>query len=541
MEAQSILTKVSIGEIVRILLVTGEIVEGEIVGILKDQLMIQSADCSHNVPIEQIEELAELIQGSIYNDEVNNYLNEICQTMECSVESAAIHPQSFINEAHVYEDGELTGDEWKQILNQYTHFYRSPHSSATVEAGKKLAKRILDMRPQAANKNKLYRLLGDIYARMGNNELALRAFRDAVLSSHDFKDWLNIAHISRALNNEYLMLYSLQESLKQVHLSRDRNLWYTYLQLIMKHGIFMLLLELIELREPDDEETQMIVNAWLYFLVKLGYNELAAGFYLESRIGASVKNLVRSYYSRSDLIAKFNNESYQRFENIVGQSLLQGRETDSYNNASRRAGYIYEYIEVRGYGFIVGEDWNNYFFYRNEINSAEILNLNKDIQDNGKVEVLFNAHAGPRNLVATKISLQKLAAMSKDELVKRARNLAESGQYSEACDIIRPLLKDEGNDEVKVLYEKWKDAGAKGVPGGNSAYAKAKRAQLIDKDLNQACYYFYEAIRNKERVESSVKDLVQVLELMGKDSEIIEVLKANESSVADKKWLHLTG
>lgn len=49
------------------------------------------------------------------------------------------------------------------------------------------------------------------------------------------------------------------------------------------------------------------------------------------------------------------------------------------------------------------------------------------------------------------------------------------------------------------------------LPKGSSYYAKAKRAEYVEKNLPKAEKYYKLAIKNKERLESSLKDLATVL------------------------------
>ena len=49
------------------------------------------------------------------------------------------------------------------------------------------------------------------------------------------------------------------------------------------------------------------------------------------------------------------------------------------------------------------------------------------------------------------------------------------------------------------------------LPRGASAYAMAKRAEYIEKDLAKAEYLYKKAIRSKDRQASAVKDLAGLL------------------------------
>jgi hypothetical protein len=63
------------------------------------------------------------------------------------------------------------------------------------------------------------------------------------------------------------------------------------------------------------------------------------------------------------------------------------------------------------------------------------------------------------------------------------------------------------------------------LPKGFSAYAKAKRAEYVEKNLPKAEKYYRIAIKNKERLESSIKDLATVLHQQGRTEEACQFLE----------------
>ncbi len=63
------------------------------------------------------------------------------------------------------------------------------------------------------------------------------------------------------------------------------------------------------------------------------------------------------------------------------------------------------------------------------------------------------------------------------------------------------------------------------VPRDGGFYAKAKRAELVEKNLERAESYYREAIRRGDRVESAVKDLASLLNQQGRLDEAIQTLE----------------
>lgn len=71
------------------------------------------------------------------------------------------------------------------------------------------------------------------------------------------------------------------------------------------------------------------------------------------------------------------------------------------------------------------------------------------------------------------------------------------------------------------------------VPKGNSSYAKAKKAEYMDKDLVKAEMYYKLAISRRDRAESALKDLAGLLHQQGKTTEACEILKTHKSLFSD--------
>ena len=63
------------------------------------------------------------------------------------------------------------------------------------------------------------------------------------------------------------------------------------------------------------------------------------------------------------------------------------------------------------------------------------------------------------------------------------------------------------------------------LPKGESAYALAKVAEYKDRDLKKAEYFYQQAIRNGERVESAIKDLASLLHQQGRTKQACEILE----------------
>jgi tetratricopeptide (TPR) repeat protein len=66
------------------------------------------------------------------------------------------------------------------------------------------------------------------------------------------------------------------------------------------------------------------------------------------------------------------------------------------------------------------------------------------------------------------------------------------------------------------------------IPRGDTPYARAKRAEYIDRNLAKAEFFYKQAIRQNDRADSSVKDLAGILHQQGRTTEACRLLEENK-------------
>ncbi|KAK1277555.1 hypothetical protein QJS04_geneDACA024736 [Acorus gramineus] len=68
--------------------------------------------------------------------------------------------------------------------------------------------------------------------------------------------------------------------------------------------------------------------------------------------------------------------------------------------------------------------------------------------------------------------------------------------------------------------------GAQKASAGESPYERAKRVQMVDKDLRKAVSLFWAAINSGDRVDSALKDMTSVMRQLHRPMEAIEAIKS---------------
>lgn len=66
------------------------------------------------------------------------------------------------------------------------------------------------------------------------------------------------------------------------------------------------------------------------------------------------------------------------------------------------------------------------------------------------------------------------------------------------------------------------------IPKGDTPYARAKRAEYIERNLSKAEFFYKQAIRQDDRADSSVKDLAGILHQQGRTSEACKLLEEHQ-------------
>lgn len=147
------------------------------------------------------------------------------------------------------------------------------------------------------------------------------------------------------------------------------------------------------------------------------------------------------------------------------------------------------------------------------------------------------------------------------ELLATAENLARQGGYLNAISELDKVIQlDPGNIDAKHRRQKYLEISTPRtvikspikvpstkkyngpLPTGGGYYAKAKRAQLADGDLEKAAELLKLAIDQGDNAESAVKDLASVYQQLGKAKDGIELLSNYLDRANDRlKILNMLG
>ena len=120
-----------------------------------------------------------------------------------------------------------------------------------------------------------------------------------------------------------------------------------------------------------------------------------------------------------------------------------------------------------------------------------------------------------------------------------AESVANTSDYNKAISHIRQVLSlDKNYPNAQENFDKWwKYVHVRKVPKGSSYFAQARRAQLVDKDLDKAEEFFLQAISQNDNKESAVKNLASLLSQRGRVEDAVKIIEENRFWFSNEQTL----
>ena len=366
---------------------------------------------------------------------------------------------------------------------------------------------------------------------LGNRREALDFYRSVALISTEAWDWYNVAALALLTDaQEELACYGLERFFNKVPLTEATDAWYLYVRLLRKHSIYRLASALVRSKSHvlSDEELITLLETGIYLLNVSGHEELATELVQKWLAEKPLANLVLQAFSPLDGAPS---ETYQGMASEL--DAVVNRKPSCRDVPHQPQGYVYTYKSWRNFGFIEGVDGGNYFFHRSAISDDELFDSIQNLATGERIPVVFETAQGPKGPLAIGITLYRTI----EEMFMRATDYANDGEYSKAITQIKKVLEfDPDYPSAQEYSEKWREyARVSGVPKGSNPYARAKRVQWIDKDLDRAAQLLRNAISQGDNTESAVKDLAALLAQQGKPEEAIQVLINNRKRIQDQQ------
>ena len=411
--------------------------------------------------------------------------------------------------------------EWDRARNQYEYALKVKELNRVSNIVAQVLDPLATRHPDSAA---VRSLLGRMLLKSDRQSEARDHLKDAAKLSGQSGHWLTLA--SAAAEDTALECYALRRyfSLEPPWTAQDE--WYRYLAVAIDHDDLRAVTQIIRDRsqsqEVNGDRSTLLSESLIYLLSSSGAESLA------QRLAA---NLV---HASGELHSGWRDE----FDHGSGPSDELAEVEREFSRPAPPAppplglpaggevphGSITSFGNQR-FGFIAAPG-DQQFFFRID-----------DVADDGLRQVLLDGtwrnlavefdvlpaghHRYPR-------AANVVRRQDSEALLLRARDLLQASQYPQAMGIVRRVLRTDRTDVALQLERKIREQIHRegiGLPRGDGPYARAKRAQLIDHDFDQADRLLKQAIRDNDNTESAVKDLASLLQQRERIEEAITLLK----------------
>lgn len=422
--------------------------------------------------------------------------------------------------------------EWERARSQYAYALKvkeiSRLNSIIVQILAPLAERYPD---SSATRS----ILGRMLLKLDRQSEA----KDHLVASATLSDapehWLALA--SAAGKETAVECYALRRYFNLISPKDAKETWFRYLAVAVDHEdlrqVSKIILYWSEQRETDLDLNRLLSESVIYLSSSSGTESLA----LETATNLihSVEGLPTKWQDGFDRCAPPSEELFaveNEFDRFFAHISPSIQSTQSKMATQVPHGRIVSFGSQR-FGFINAYAGETFFFRIDDI-ADEVLKhalLNGDWRTFGNVEFeILPSHGHKYNRAVNIVRLQ-----DSETLLQRARSLQKLHQHSQAIALVRRAIGVDPTDktahsleaEIKEDLSKKLRSHGIGLPKGMGPYARAKRAQLVDQDLDAAENLFKRAIRQRDKPESAIKDLASLLQQQGRAEDAITLLEDN--------------
>jgi len=429
------------------------------------------------------------------------------------------------------EDKQVDKQAWEKIRSQFAYAIKINELGKKFARAQKIKAGLEDQMKRQPFAFSIKLNLAQLLFMMGEREQAILYLQEIALLRSRSNDWLNLASASYECGDEGQTICSLERYLLKEPVSQNGRLWSTYCRLLIKQNGYPNIANMIAAGSDaaSDEHWEKVLIVTLYCLTKGGKRALALGLLSE------FKNTNKAYEALSTCS---ENPDIQTCDVLLAiESKLGQRKQDLAIDRGDSAaigpkGNIIEYKSLRNFGFIHGNSGKQLFFHRSAVVDDLLLKKLSKADLRTEIPVVFKEVVGAKGFIAVDIMLHR----SISECNRLAYKFADTGNYRMAVQLLRQVLDMDpnypgANDQLK----KWsKLTDVCDSSRGTDVYARAKRAHLVEKDLDKAEALFIQSVENPLYRESAIKDLAHLLIQLGRNDDALRLLKEKGHFISDK-------
>ena len=417
--------------------------------------------------------------------------------------------------------------EWDRARNQYEYALKIKELNRISNIVAQVLTPLSTRHPDSAA---VRSLLGRMLLKTDRQSEARDHLKDAAKLSDQPDHWLALA--SAAVDGTALECYALRRYFSLEHPWNAQEEWYRYLAVAIDHGDWRGVTKVIQdcfQSQRMNGEQRTLLSESITYLSSLGK---------ESQVPLLTAKLARASGELPPTwIDEFNHRSSpsddllaveREFSRpLISPALSPPPPLGLPVGGDVSHGSITSFGNQR-FGFISAPGDRQFFFRIDDVADDGLRQVLLDGTWKNLADVEFDVlpaghHRYPR--------AANIVRLHSDALLLRARDLMQTGQYPQAMGIVRRVLRSDSINEYALqLEQKIKQLINRhgiGLPRGKGPYASAKRAHLIDHDLDRAEGLLKQAIRDNDNTESAVKDLASLLQQKERTEEAIILLEGH--------------
>ena len=417
---------------------------------------------------------------------------------------------------------------WNRIKDKYQYAKKVNELGATYGRIQPILTELENLAKRFPSSASVKRHLAYFYTLSNNRKNALKSYRETAISSQNEIDWYNLAVVAQEAGNEELACYCLSQVFHKSPATEEQEAWYLYIDLLLKFNSHRELIAIYRAKsqKSSQDETALLLETAVYLLIMADEKATARD--------ALRKSIAGDEFSVSDIreiLSPLNREPTEGYQSVIEEFSKPAIPTPE-DQPPR--GHIYTFTRYKRSGFIRDQKGTAYSFGFNDIKDSalrnEVLRLTSE-----SIPVDFQATQGRKGPKAIRISRHRTI----HDWYELAESAADAGDYGVAISHIRRvLLINKNYPNARENHDKWREyARVIGVPKGSSYFARAKRAQLVEKDLDKAEEFFRRAILRNDKLESAVNDLASLLSQRERFEDAVKIIEQNRSRISNKQSL----
>jgi tetratricopeptide (TPR) repeat protein len=418
---------------------------------------------------------------------------------------------------------------WNRVKDKYQYAEKINELSAKFGRIQPLVVELTSLGEQFPHSASVKRHLAYIHHLLGDHQKSLALYKESAFISNNALDWYNLAAKALMNGDEALACYSLGRFFQMIPDIEVSHAWYVYISLIRKFSDYQTIREIAQKRatSASEKELGLLLETGIYLLIAAGRKHIATDMVQGWIGGYAPKDLI------SKVFAHFQEQQDANYQAAVSEFVEEKISEPPKTSLDTPQGFISSYKRDRNFGFLKDNDGETYFFHITAVSDDDLLEQLRDFSPGKKIPVTFEPSQGPKGPIAIRVTLHRTL----DQMFARAVEYANDGDYPKAIALVKKVLDANPNfPSAQDAYEKWREyARTSGIPRGSNPYARAKRVQLVEKDLEQAAQLLRDAIKQGDNVESAVKDLAALLVQLGKPDEAIQVLERNRGRISNQQ------